>query len=208
MSTTMTRTMLEPTFCSSPSVTNGNGRLAEEHRQAAPARRRWPQIEWTFNEWTFSLALFAFSLAVVLGKLYVNYGTPLPRQVGARFSSSMATRVYEAIPSISVLPKFEQLSVGSERLLNADNQYAEAAIHGLMAFYEKYIWLLKAMTSGLVLTGFTWFILYMDSSIPGVNPPAPFSPSKQRLREGSRIQMNYLVGALNGIVCFVLYLWL
>lgn len=73
----------------------------------------------------------------------------------------------------------------------------------LIAFYGRFWWLLKATMSGLVITGFTWFILYKDSSIPGVNPPSPFSPSKQRIRGDSRIQINYLVGAINGILFFI-----
>lgn len=89
--------------------------------------------------------------------------------------------MYETIPSVSILPKFDVKQLpDSGRLLNASNQYAEAAADVLITFYEKYGWLLKAMMSGLVITGFTWFILYKDSSIPGVNPPSPFSPSKQR----------------------------
>ncbi|XP_039314788.1 ADP-ribosylation factor-like protein 6-interacting protein 6 isoform X4 [Solenopsis invicta] len=91
----------------------------------------------------------------------------------------------------------------SGKFLNASNQYAEVATDVLATFYGKYGWLLKATMSGLVITGFTWFILYKDSSEPGVNPPSPFSPSKQRIRGSSRIQINYLVGVLNGILCFV-----
>lgn len=131
-------------------------------------------------------------------------GKPLSWQIGDRYALPTFTQMYETIPSVSILPKFDVKQLpDSGRLLNASNQYAEAAADVLITFYEKYGWLLKAMMSGLVITGFTWFILYKDSSIPGVNPPSPFSPSKQRIRGSSRIQINYLVGVLNGILCFV-----
>ncbi|XP_033328052.1 ADP-ribosylation factor-like protein 6-interacting protein 6 isoform X2 [Megalopta genalis] len=67
-----------------------------------------------------------------------------------------------------------------------------------------YGWLIKAAISGLIMMGFTWFIIYHDSSIPGINPPSPFSPSKQRFsKESSGVQMNYLFGLLNGILIFI-----
>ncbi|XP_011170648.3 ADP-ribosylation factor-like protein 6-interacting protein 6 isoform X3 [Solenopsis invicta] len=159
---TTTTTFEQRRMFDSTSLTNGNGTLAGIEK-AAPASRFWAKIR--VNEWTFSLMLFAFSLAIVLAKLYVNYD--------------------------------------SGKFLNASNQYAEVATDVLATFYGKYGWLLKATMSGLVITGFTWFILYKDSSEPGVNPPSPFSPSKQRIRGSSRIQINYLVGVLNGILCFV-----
>ncbi|OAD54423.1 hypothetical protein WN48_07787 [Eufriesea mexicana] len=53
------------------------------------------------------------------------------------------------------------------------------------------------------MMGFTWFIIYKDSSIPGINPPSPISLSKQRLPKVSGVQINYLIGILNGILIFV-----
>lgn len=117
----------------------------------------------------------------------VFHALPLgkPLSIGDRVSlPSVAafTQIYETIPSMSILPKFDvkQIPMDSERLLNASNQYAEATADVLITFYGRYGWLLKATMSGLVITGFTWFILYKDSSEPGVNPPSPFSPSRQR----------------------------
>uniref|UniRef100_A0A6E8W7C2 Uncharacterized protein n=1 Tax=Anopheles coluzzii TaxID=1518534 RepID=A0A6E8W7C2_ANOCL len=43
---------------------------------------------------------------------------------------------------------------------------------------------LYAVAFGLLLSSFTWYIIYLDSSIPGVNPPTPFSASKKRYRGG------------------------
>lgn len=50
----------------------------------------------------------------------------------------------------------------------------------MTSFLKMYGWLMRAAICGLIVTGFTWLIIYKDSSIPGINPPSPFSPSKQR----------------------------
>ncbi|KYQ48059.1 hypothetical protein ALC60_13019 [Trachymyrmex zeteki] len=199
MSTRTTMTIFKSRIGSTP-LTNGNGNLAETQK-SMPARL-WSSIR--LNEWTFTLMLFTFSLTIIVGKLYMNYyGKHLSWQAGDRYSlpSVAFTQMYETIPSMSdVLSKFDakQLPTNNERLLNAG-----ATADMLIAFYGRFWWLLKATMSGLVITGFTWFILYKDSSIPGVNPPSPFSPSKQRIRGDSRIQINYLVGAINGILFFI-----
>ncbi|XP_012226348.1 uncharacterized protein [Linepithema humile] len=183
---------------------NGNGRLAEEDRKSAPARF-WRKIH--MNEWTFSLSLLVFSFSIVLGKLFTNYGK-LSWQNNDQYSLPSVTRftaLYSTMPSVSALSQFDmkQIPVDSEKFFNASNLYAEAAANALVTVYGKYDWLLKAMMNGLVLTSFSWFILYKDSSEPGINPPFPFSPSRQRRHEGSRIQLNYLVGALNGLLLFI-----
>ncbi|XP_018396979.1 PREDICTED: uncharacterized protein LOC108775187 [Cyphomyrmex costatus] len=199
-----TMTMFKSRIGSTP-LTNGNGNLAEIQK-STPARL-WSKIR--MNEWTFSLTLFTFSLAIIVGKLFMNYGKLLSWQSGDRYSMpsvAIFTQMYETIPSMSeVLSKFDakKLPTDNRRLLNANNQYAEAAADMLIAYFDRFGWLLKATMSGLVITGFSWFILYKDSSIPGVNPPSPFSPSKQRIHGSSRIQINYLVGVLNGILFFV-----
>ncbi|XP_018346872.1 PREDICTED: uncharacterized protein LOC108751279 [Trachymyrmex septentrionalis] len=207
MSTRMampTMTMFKSRIGSTP-LTNGSGNLAET--QKSTSANLWSRIR--VNEWTFSLMLFTFSLAIIVAKLYLNYcGKLLSWQAGDRYSlpSVAFTQMYETIPSMSdILSKFDvkQLPTDNEKLLNTGNQNAGATPNMLIAFYSRFGWLLKATMSGLVITGFTWFILYKDSSIPGINPPSPFSPSKQRIHGSSRIQINYLVGALNGILFFI-----
>lgn len=34
---------------------------------------------------------------------------------------------------------------------------------------------------GLLMTGFTWLMMYLDSSVPGIQPPTPFSPTRYKL---------------------------
>lgn len=46
---------------------------------------------------------------------------------------------------------------------------------------RKYSWLIKATVSGLATTGITWFIIYEDSFVPGINPPSPFNSQRRLL---------------------------
>jgi hypothetical protein len=41
-------------------------------------------------------------------------------------------------------------------------------------------WLLYPVLAGLGMTVLTWYVIYTDSCIPGVKPPTPFSPTKNR----------------------------
>ena len=43
--------------------------------------------------------------------------------------------------------------------------------------YSRY-WL--PVLCGLLTTYFTWLIVYLDSNVPGVQPPSPLSPSKYK----------------------------
>ncbi|XP_011494997.1 PREDICTED: uncharacterized protein LOC105359927 [Ceratosolen solmsi marchali] len=67
---------------------------------------------------------------------------------------------------------------------------------------NRYNYLFKATFSGLATIGITWFIIYKDSTVPGVNPPSPFSPIKRRSIESQSLQINYFVGFLNGLLIF------
>lgn len=46
--------------------------------------------------------------------------------------------------------------------------------------FDKYGWIVKATLSGLATLIITWYIIYKDSNIPGINPPSPFRNSKTR----------------------------
>uniref|UniRef100_A0A182PBX5 Uncharacterized protein n=1 Tax=Anopheles epiroticus TaxID=199890 RepID=A0A182PBX5_9DIPT len=72
---------------------------------------------------------------------------------------------------------------------------------------------LYAAAFGLLLSSFTWYIIYLDSSIPGVNPPTPFSASKKRYRGGGgppskerRFHLPYITALLSGVVGFLIVL--
>lgn len=67
---------------------------------------------------------------------------------------------------------------------------------------------LTPVLCGLIVSVFCYAIVYLDSAVPGVSPPTPFSPrSKQRSRRGSSgLQLNYLCALGAGImVTFLMY---
>ncbi|XP_033328051.1 uncharacterized protein LOC117221311 isoform X1 [Megalopta genalis] len=162
---------------------NGKNVIERRNNYAAPVRL-WDKLE--INEWTFSLFLFVMSLTIVLGKLYMNYGNILQPESNSK-PIILSTTVFPNISNIFNVSRMPDVSKFNTKHLTAT-----------------YGWLIKAAISGLIMMGFTWFIIYHDSSIPGINPPSPFSPSKQRFsKESSGVQMNYLFGLLNGILIFI-----
>ncbi|XP_078035393.1 uncharacterized protein LOC144469243 isoform X1 [Augochlora pura] len=188
---------------------HSNGRNVTERRNNYAyytTVRLWDKLQ--INEWTFILFLFFMSLTIVLGKLYINYGNILQPESNSK-SIIMSTIVFSNITNIFNVPHMpdvsqfstKHLTAVSERFVNI-SQYDDV-VNLTIPFFKMYGWLIKAAISGLIMMGFTWFIIYKDSSIPGINPPSPFSPSKQKFSKESGIQLNYLFGLLNGILIFV-----
>jgi hypothetical protein len=61
----------------------------------------------------------------------------------------------------------------SELLLTSNNVVRDILEHRVS-------WLLCPVLAGLGMTFLTWYMIYTDSCIPGVKPPTPFSPTKNR----------------------------
>lgn len=61
---------------------------------------------------------------------------------------------------------------------------------------------------GLGVTWFTYQVVYLDSSIPGVNPPTPFSASKKgRFADKERrFHLGYITALLSGLTVFLIVL--
>ncbi|KAK0158881.1 hypothetical protein PV328_009821 [Microctonus aethiopoides] len=162
------------------------------------------------NEWTFSLFLFIVSLTIVTSKLIIRYGYDIPSTLENNSSPLMNMKnhlynIYD-IPNILVLTRiYNNKQSSNETLLNTKSidEYKKSVVYTTIKLLDKYGWLIKATLSGLGILGFTWFIVYKDSNIPGINPPSPFSPSKKKLSDNPRIQMNYLIGVINAILIFI-----
>lgn len=60
---------------------------------------------------------------------------------------------------------------------------------------------------GILLTLFSWTMVYLDSDVPGVNPPTPFSPRNNRTGYQQHVANSYSLGYLmtivNGLALFV-----
>jgi hypothetical protein len=61
----------------------------------------------------------------------------------------------------------------SDLLLTSNNVVRDILEHPVS-------WLLCPVLAGLGMTVLTWYVIYTDSFIPGVKPPTPFSPNKNR----------------------------
>ena len=184
---------------------NGTNDLAR-NKDSEPARL-WRQIQ--LNERSCSFLLFVMSLSIVLGKLYINYGDILQLRNSSKYLISPAT-VFSNVSNLfdlSLVPGVSELdtkrvAAGSEKFANI-SQYDDVVVNVMTLFCKTYGWLIRAALCSLIMMGFTWFIIYKDSSIPGINPPSPFSPSKPRYSQASGGQINYLFGVLNGILIFI-----
>lgn len=63
---------------------------------------------------------------------------------------------------------------------------------------------------GLLVTTFSWMIIYLDSDVPGVNPPTPLSPRKNKtgyqMHVSHQYSLSYLMTIINGFAVFVFLL--
>lgn len=68
---------------------------------------------------------------------------------------------------------------------------------------------LFATMLGLGVTWFTYYVVYLDSSIPGVNPPTPFSASKKKRFSDKerRFHLGYITALLSGLTVFLIVLF-
>ena len=89
-----------------------------------------------------------------------------------------------AVPRARQLSGFskEDLKNTSEKLMNASRVYRDAMAGAVVGIGNRVGYLIRAALCGLAMMGFTWFIIYKDSRVPGVNPPSPFSPTKSYQR--------------------------
>lgn len=184
---------------------NGTNDLAK-NKDSEPARL-WRQIQ--LNERSCIFLLFVMSLSIVLGKLYSNYGDILQLRNSSKYLISPATvfsnisNLFDLllVPGVSEIDT-KRVAAASEKFANV-SQYDDVVVNVMTLFCKTYGWLIRAALCSLIMMGFTWFIIYKDSSIPGINPPSPFSPSKPRYSQASGGQINYLFGVLNGILIFI-----
>ncbi|KAK4874737.1 hypothetical protein RN001_014097 [Aquatica leii] len=61
-------------------------------------------------------------------------------------------------------------------------------------------WFWFPILCGAVATWFTGLMVYIDSSVPGVQPPSPFSPSKYKIRSGHSFHLNYVFAVVVGLL--------
>ncbi|XP_017784990.1 PREDICTED: uncharacterized protein LOC108568424 [Nicrophorus vespilloides] len=59
------------------------------------------------------------------------------------------------------------------------------------------LWL--PLVCGFIATYITWVMVYLDSDVPGVQPPSPLSPTTIKMQSGHTFHLNYVFAVLIGI---------
>uniref|UniRef100_A0A182NPI2 Uncharacterized protein n=1 Tax=Anopheles dirus TaxID=7168 RepID=A0A182NPI2_9DIPT len=144
---------------------------------------------------TLILLAVATTLAVTIRYLLPAFDLESYRSIGTRTATMAATVWQEFLDRASRL-RLPTLAWNGDELV----RHAEQLSHALYA-----------VAFGLLLSSFTWYMIYLDSSIPGVNPPTPFSASKKRYRGGPsekerRFHLPYITALLSGVVGFLIVL--
>nr|CAI5819359.1 unnamed protein product [Callosobruchus analis] len=60
------------------------------------------------------------------------------------------------------------------------------------------IWL--PLLFGFLSSYFTWMMVYLDSAVPGVQPPSPLSPKRYKDQSGHTFHLNYVFAIVAGIL--------
>uniref|UniRef100_A0A182W2E8 ADP-ribosylation factor-like protein 6-interacting protein 6 n=1 Tax=Anopheles minimus TaxID=112268 RepID=A0A182W2E8_9DIPT len=144
---------------------------------------------------TLILLALATTLAVTIKYLLPSFDLASLRSIGSRVAT-VADNVWQDFLDRCTRLRPPTFSWKMEHIL----QHIATASHTLYA-----------VSFGLLLSSFTWYIIYLDSSIPGVNPPTPFSASKKRYRGGPtskerRFHLPYIMALLSGVVGFLIVL--
>lgn len=143
------------------------------------------------------LLAIATTLAVSIKYLLSSFDFVFFRTVGSQ-TTSMATRVWHEFVARLAHLSPSPTAWSFERMI----PQAENAAHAMFA-----------AAFGLLVASFTWYVIYLDSSIPGVNPPTPFSASKKRYRGGvsqakeRRFHLGYVTAMVSGVVAFLIFLF-
>jgi len=72
---------------------------------------------------------------------------------------------------------------------------------------KNFYFLVRPSLYGFFIVWFSWLLIYFDSKVPGVYPPSPVSPKKNRNMSGHTFHLNYAIGLVNGFITFALILW-
>ncbi|XP_023724750.1 uncharacterized protein LOC111873904 [Cryptotermes secundus] len=143
------------------------------------------------TELKFSLVAFCVSLIIVCSKLIIINRALLQKFIvyGKTYWATSSFGAYKLLSD-------DTKSKVSEVLLTSNNVVGDILAH--------FSWLLFPVLAGLGMTVLTWCMIYVDSYIPGIKPPTPFSPAKNRKQCSPRFHLGYIVAVINGLLVFLL----
>ncbi|XP_043678335.1 uncharacterized protein LOC122633918 isoform X2 [Vespula pensylvanica] len=165
------------------------------------------------KEWIIIFLVFLFLLLIVIEKIYFNYGMSVVniQNIFSKQSDllhiDILSHLYD-LPNLSSITDMsesiaKQLTRTGTQFINTTNSYEKAIADVMIMLSTKYWWLMRAILSGIITTSLSWLIIYMDSRIPGIDPPFPLNllrKGEYRIQIISQINLNYLIGALIGLL--------
>lgn len=103
----------------------------------------------------------------------------------------------------------QQIVIIGEKFANTICHCYQALCDALLykTYDHRYLIMILGIILGVVATFASWFIIYMDSRIPGNDPAFPFLLQKYRIQITVPINLNYFVGALIGLLITICYLY-
>ncbi|KAF7386848.1 hypothetical protein HZH66_011300 [Vespula vulgaris] len=160
-----------------------------------------------------SIQIIFFQEKWFIEKIYFNYGMSIVniQNIFSKQSDllhiDILSHLYD-LPNLSSITDMsesiaKQLTRTGTQFINTTNSYEKAIADVMIMLSTKYWWLMRAILSGMVTTSLSWLIIYMDSRIPGIDPPFPLNllrKGEYRIQIISQINLNYLIGALIGLL--------
>ncbi|KAI4493205.1 hypothetical protein M0802_009622 [Mischocyttarus mexicanus] len=162
------------------------------------------------TEWVFSLIVFLLLSLIVIEKIYFSYVPSMVTRnadgVYNKASINISSQLYDFLKLSNIVDLIEyltqQLMITGEEFKNTVFYYYNGLKDALNKLDRNYLILIMAILGGVLTTIFNWSIIYMDSRIPGYDPPFPFHLFRKgnyRIQITAPINLNYFIGALIGL---------
>ncbi|EFA08599.2 ADP-ribosylation factor-like protein 6-interacting protein 6 [Tribolium castaneum] len=156
-------------------------RLSEKFYETTPRQSYRPNLRAekpVLSEWKLSLVGLVLSLGVILAKIYFAHHDEVKK-----FFVERRLFTFETV-----------------------NEDGNVMYHHVWRNVVKFSGVWLPAVCGVLTTYFTWLMVYLDSDVPGVQPPSPLSPNKYKARSGHSLHLNYVFALIMGIsVAFYMY---
>ncbi|XP_058830641.1 uncharacterized protein LOC131689517 [Topomyia yanbarensis] len=195
-----------------PPAENGNGThksaatvIQSPEQQQRPRKLSFDDTDVELSKLKLGAAVRRFPLpqiltatiAFALAGLLVRYLLPFNSgSLNAALDTLQQWRLQatERLTSSATIDYKRWYSVLQTRLSDARQQLEDPSLILLAALF------------GIGVMAFTYHVIYLDSNIPGVNPPTPFSASKKKRFSDKerRFHLGYVTALLSGLTVFLI----